>query len=770
MKLRYAQTACAQAYADTLAVETVAIRVRGTVQGVGFRPTVWRLARAHGLKGDVRNDAEGVLIRAQAPRAHTDAFLLALSNSPPALARIESIEVRAEPKAEFDGFVILESGEGAVRTNVSADAATCAECLAEIADPNERRYRYPFTNCTHCGPRISIVMRVPYDRAGTTMAPFAMCADCAREYSDPADRRFHAQPIACPACGPKLWIDGKASEPGALDAAIAALRQGQIVALRGIGGFHLACDAANRDAVRRLRERKRRFGKPFALMARDIEVICRFAAVGEQEALLLTSPGAPIAILAATGAGKLPDEIAPGLKTLGFMLPYTPLHRILVEAFDTPLVMTSGNVSQEPQIIDNEEARAKLCGIADLLLLHDREIANRIDDSVVRVMAGRVRMIRRARGFAPAPLAMPPGFEDAPEILAFGGELKSTFCLVKDGRAILSQHQGDLEDAATFDDFQKNLKLYRELYDHRPAIFACDLHPEYLSTKLAKSQAQGRALEDVQHHHAHVASCLAENGVPLDAPPVLGIVLDGLGFGGDGAIWGGEFLRADYRGTERLAHFKPVAMIGGAQAIREPWRNTYAHLVAAFGREEFETRFGDLELARDLLNRPLDSVDRMLANGINVPAASSCGRLFDAVAAAVGLCRDTALFEGQAAIALEDSIAAEEPGYIFDPREPRELWEAVLSDLQARAPAGAIAARFHFGLADAIARIACEIAPGDCVVLSGGCFQNRVLLESCIARLERRGFRVLTHADVAANDGGLSLGQAAVAAARALKG
>lgn len=777
-------------------IETVEIRVRGTVQGVGFRPTVWRLARENDLVGHVLNDNAGVLIRATGEQARIARFVRCLQADPPPLSRIESLDIAhlAEIVA-FEDFTIAASVGGETRTNVTADAATCPACRAEMLDPSERRHRYPFTNCTHCGPRLSIVLGVPYDRARTTMAPFAMCEACAGEYGDPADRRFHAQPIACPWCGPRAWLeplDGTAPTAEMSRAPIAVavrqLKDGKIVAIRGLGGFHLACDATNEAAVRELRARKRRFGKPFALMARDLSVVRRFASVSRQEAELLQSPAAPIVLLGAGGTERLPRSIAPGLRNLGFMLPYTPLHLLILEEFDVPLVMTSGNIAHEPQVTDNGEVCVKLGGIADCVLRHDREIANRIDDSVVRVMAGRPRLLRRARGFAPGPVALPKSFAAAPEVLAFGGELKSTFCLIKDGVAILSQHQGDLEDVATFDDYQKNMRLYAELYSHRPAVFAADVHPEYLSSKLARDRAarEGATLHEIQHHHAHIASALAENGRELDAPPVLGVVLDGLGFGADSTIWGGEFLGADYRGFARLAAFKPVAMIGGAQAVREPWRNTYAHLVAAFGWDEFLARFGGLELARYLAAKPRVIVDRMLASGINVPVASSCGRLFDAVAAALGLCPDVALFEGQAAMELEELIDTEACAaalaaglYRFADEtasglrilDPRPMWRSLLEDLRAGTPLSVISAKFHLGLATDIADLAAALARDaalDTVALSGGCFQNKVLFEACVSRIEEHGLTCLAQAQVPANDGGLSLGQGAIAAARVI--
>jgi hydrogenase maturation protein HypF len=778
-------------------IETVEIRVRGTVQGVGFRPTVWRLARENDLVGYVLNDSRGVLIKTTGQQTCIAHFLRRLEADAPPLSRIESLDVHhLDEVVSFESFSIASSVGGETCTNVTADAATCPACWAEVLDERERRHRYPFTNCTDCGPRISIVTGVPYDRTRTTMAPFAMCEACAAEYREPADRRFHAQPIACPACGPKLWLEAldgtvaaDAPSPAPLDAAVRRIKDGEILAIRGLGGFHLACDATNQSAVDRLRARKRRFGKPFALMARDMSVIRHFASISPLEAELLCSPAAPIVLLRADGPQRLPESIAPNLGTLGFMLPYTPLHKLILEEFDVPLVMTSGNISHEPQITDNAESRVKLGDIADSALLHDRDIANRIDDSVVRVMAGRARMLRRARGFAPGPIALPKCFADAPEILAFGGELKSTFCLIKDGAAILSQHQGDLEDVATFDDYQKNLELYCGLFSCRARVFAADMHPEYLSSKLARERASvGGVLHDIQHHHAHIASALAENGRALDAPPVLGVVLDGIGFGADGTLWGGEFLRADYRDFRRLAAFKPVAMIGGARAIQEPWRNTYAHLVAAFGWEAFSRDFGDLELARHLAGKPRAIMDRMLASTVNVPAASSCGRLFDAVAAAAGICPDRVLFEGQAATEFEDLIddaaraAATARGFYpfrrvrsktdLEILEPQPMWRALLEDLRSGTPASVISARFHLGLATSVAEMAVRLArqseaePIETVVLTGGCFQNKTLFEACIGHIEQNGLTCLTQSQVPMNDGGLALGQAAIAAAR----
>jgi hydrogenase maturation protein HypF len=777
--------------------QTVEIRVRGTVQGVGFRPTVWRLACDEGLVGEVLNDGFGVLIRTTGNSGAISQFLTRLHTEAPPLSQIEGVETQVLSLLDYEDFRIAESVSGENCTRVTPDAAICQACRAEVLDPTERRYGYPFANCTHCGPRFSIVKEVPYDRVNTTMADFPMCADCKSEYMQPADRRFHAQPIACATCGPTIWLERmnptpNTDHPGttaAMQTAIEMLKSGSILAIRGLGGFHLACDASNPEAVQRLRQRKHRYGKPFALMARDLEVIRRYCNLTAAEADLLQSPEAPIVLLSADGREKLSEGIAPGLNTVGFMLPYTPLHLLITRQLDRPLVMTSGNISDEPQVTSLDTARSGLRGIADAMLMHDREIANRIDDSVVRIVAGRPTVMRRARGYAPSAVPLPSGFADAPDLLAFGGELKATFCVVKDGAAILSQHQGDLEDVSTFEDYQKNLQLYSRIYDHRPRLLVADMHPEYLSAKLAKQRAaaDNLPLTEVQHHHAHIASCMVENGVALDAQPVLGIAIDGLGFGDDGTFWGGEFLLADYRSYRRIGSFKPVAMIGGVQAIREPWRNTYAHLVAGLGWAEFVERFSGLQLRQYLTGKPLPTIDRMLETGLNVPLASSCGRLFDAVAAALGLCADQAIFEGQGAMELEALAApwrptASEPPYTFAITEQANsellyldslpMWEELLEDLGRQTPVAGMAGRFHYGLAkairDMVARIRSAIAAGaslNTVVLSGGCFQNKILLEELVRLLTADGLSCLLHAKVPTNDGGLALGQAAIAAA-----
>jgi len=761
------------------------IRIRGIVQGVGFRPMVYKVASALGLSGEVCNDGEGVLIRVRAAARAVDAFLDRLRAEAPPLARIDSVRRQPGAMPAVEGFRIVASRPGRARTAVSPDAATCSACRAELDASGDRRYRYPFVNCTHCGPRFSIVSAIPYDRANTSMKDFPMCPDCMREYRDPADRRYHAQPNACADCGPALTLEPAAASFGrdAAEQAAHLLRQGAIVAVKGLGGFHLACDAASERAVSRLRARKRRYEKPFALMARDIGTIRRYCDPGRLECALLASAAAPIVLLPARGPGRLAESVAPGQHCYGFMLPYTPLHHLLLANLPDPIVLTSGNRSQEPQCVGNREARDALGGVADYFLFHDRDIVNRLDDSVARVVGGTPRLLRRARGYAPAPLPLPPGFEKAPPVLAFGGELKSTFCLLRDGHAILSQHLGDLENARAYEAFRKTLALYLQIYDLRPAVLAVDLHPDYLSSKLGRRRAaDGGRIIETQHHHAHIAACLAENGVPLDAPPVLGVALDGLGYGEDGSFWGGEFLCADYRGYRRLACFEPVPMPGGAAAIREPWRMACAYLRRYGSRLPWES----LPVFRSL-HRRRATLERMIAQGINTPSTTSCGRLFDAVAAVIGLRREVT-YEGQAAIELEavargatrqgdlcysfDIMAGHETGCASLSTQP--LWPALLADLAAGVSPGRISRRFHQGLAQAVAGMIAHLSKrhGDPwqgrVALSGGVFQNALLTGELLGLLQKSGFQVLSHSRVPANDGGLSLGQAAIAAARTL--
>ncbi len=774
------------------------IRVRGLVQGVGFRPTVWRVANALGLRGNVINDGEGVLVNAWGPNGSLDAFCDALHSERPPLARIDSIERIAIDDAapEEDGFSIQASEATAARTGIVADAATCEACRQELFAPDDRRYRYAFTNCTHCGPRLSIVKGIPYDRANTSMSVFTQCPACQAEYDDPADRRFHAQPNACPECGPQVWLEDakhrliadSTTFQDAIAAAAARLAAGQIVAIKGIGGFHLACDASQAEAVDELRKRKRRDAKPFALMVASVEQAARFVALDDTEKALLSSTAAPIVLAERRAdASELPHALAPDQTQLGFMLPYSPLHQLLLadwQAFKPgmPLVMTSGNLSDEPQCTDNTDASDRLREIADCWLVHDREIVNRVDDSVVRVDLGKPRFLRRARGYAPAPIAMPQGFEAAPPLLALGGELKNTFCLLQDGNATLSQHLGDLEDARTSDAWERSLALYRSLFQHSPQAIAVDLHPDYRSTRYGQALAERENLDliEVQHHHAHIASVLADNAWPLDGGPVLGIALDGLGMGTDGTLWGGEFLKADYLDFSRAGFQQPVPLPGGTKALLEPWRNTWAHLATQVGWQRVCSLWPNVEIVEWLSDgKPLAVFEQMVERGLNSPLSSGAGRLFDAVAGALGLCRESISHEGQAAIALENAArrAPDEQGAYRFPHTEEKLeltafWEDLLSDLRAGVDVERISARFHNGLAKGIGMFAialCDRMDLDTVALSGGVFQNRTLFTRLHDYLSHYELKLMSHSQVPSNDGGISLGQAAIAAARLLQ-
>lgn len=771
------------------------IRVRGIVQGVGFRPFVWQLAQRHGLQGRVWNDAEGVLIEAWGAADALERFRHDLRREAPPLARLEAIETRPlAAQSAPTGFHIADSRQGRVATGISPDAASCPQCLAEIRDPGNRRYRYPFTNCTHCGPRLSIIRAIPYDRANTSMADFALCPQCRTEYDDPADRRFHAQPNACPDCGPRAWLEDAGGErlapaPGVdvIEQAAALLRQGHVLAIKGLGGFHLACDASNDAAVDRLRQRKQRNHKPFALMARDAGVIRRYAELNPAEEVLLQQPAAPIVILRAHATAALAEGVAPGQDRLGFMLPYTPLHSLLLQDIEVPLVMTSGNRSDETQCIYNQQARTQLSGIADYFLLHDRDIVNRLDDSVARIIDGQPQLLRRARGYAPQPLRLPSGFEASPAVLAMGAELKNTFCLLQDGKAVVSQHQGDLEDATVHQDYRHNLDLYRQMFDHRPELIAVDHHPNYLSTGLGLrfAQAEGRHLVKVQHHHAHIAACMAEHSLPLATQTLLGMALDGLGLGDGGSLWGAECLLADYRGYQRLARFEPVAMPGGTRAVIEPWRNAFAHLHHCLGWDRVVRDYPGLDFVTFMRDKPVANLITMQEKGLNSPPASSAGRLFDAVAAVLGICCDAVSYEGQAAMQLEtmaEGMFADSHPYPHGlDRNGNDdglltvtwttFWPAMLQDLVDGVPHASIAARFHRTLVAVITSLVERLLQKhgfSHVVLTGGVMQNQLLLEALISELSAQGLQVLIPRQFPANDGGIALGQAVVAGAQVL--
>jgi hydrogenase maturation protein HypF len=726
------------------------------VQGVGFRPFVYALATGLGLTGLVGNDLDGVFAEVEGPEAAVTEFLRRLERHAPPLARIERVTTRALRPARSASFVIAASeSAGPRRTLVSADTATCADCLRELADPADRRHEYPFINCTNCGPRFTIVRDVPYDRPLTTMAPFAMCERCAAEYYDPADRRFHAQPTCCPACGPRLSLD---NHENPIQAAAELLRHGRILAVKGLGGYHLAADAACEQAVAALRQRKHREDKPFAIMAADLAAAAGLADVDETAAAMLTSPARPIVLLPRRPGAAVAPATAPGNRQLGVMLPYTPLHHLLLAAVGRPMVLTSGNVSDEPIVYRDDEARDTLKDIADAFLTHDRAIHVRTDDSVARSFRGRPMLLRRSRGYVPEPLAVATGFPRP--VLACGAELKNTFCLARGRHAFVSQHIGDLENAETLRSFTEGIEHFRRLFDIDPEVVAHDLHPEYLSTKYALEL--DLPAEGVQHHHAHIASCLADND---EAGPVIGVAFDGTGYGTDGTIWGGEFLAAGLATFERGGHLAPVPMPGGAAAIRQPWRMAAAYT-------------GDAEVARRHQDQ-WSAVLAMAAKGINSPLTSSAGRLFDAAAALLGV-RDTINYEGQAAVELEQLAetlspgetgaypAAVEAGVPFTIRGS-DLLHALIEDRTARVPAPVIAARFHHGVA-ALIEAGCllmrERYDLGTITLSGGVFQNLLLLNATVARLEARGFRVLLHSRVPCNDGGISLGQALVVASR----
>ena len=764
------------------ASRTEQIIVRGIVQGVGFRPFVWRLAQRLGLAGEVGNRGDAVEILASGPPEALDALARGLAAEAPPLARVDAVERRpAEPRA-WSGFAIAASAPGAVSVGIVPDIATCAACIAEIGDPTARRHRYAFTNCTDCGPRFSIVEGLPYDRATTTMRGFALCPACRAEYEEPADRRFHAQPVACPACGPRPWLEAPGGGPIAAGDPIAAaaelLAAGRILAIKGIGGFHIACDATNEAAVAELRRRKRRPAKPLAVMVADRAMLDAVCVADAVEHAALAHPSAPIVLVRLRRDAGIAAAVAPGQARLGAMLAYTPLHHLLLAAVGRPLVMTSGNRSSEPQLFRDDEARAGLAEIADGFLVHDRPIARRLDDSVVRVAAGRARVMRRGRGLAPLPRDLPAGFAAAPPVLALGGELKSAICLTHGAKALLSHHLGDLDEPSTADAFDAAVADYAALFAHAPAAVAVDLHPGYRASRFGTALAAraGLPLVAVQHHHAHVAAAMAEAGRPLAAGPVIGIALDGLGLGDDGTLWGAEILLCDYAESRRLGRLRPIPLAGGDAASREPWRPLAAHLDAALGRDGVPAVLFE--------GRPLATVRAMVDRGLNAPPASSAGRLFDAMAALLGLAPPRLGFEGEAAMALEaaaEAAPAATAAYPFAAAardglveiDPAPMWRAALADLAAGRSAAEIARAFHVGLAAAFAGAAVRLARahgGATVAIGGGVFHNALLLEAVLDRLRAAGLEGLAPAEVPAGDGGLAFGQAAVAAARLLGG
>ncbi len=758
------------------------IRVRGIVQGVGFRPFVYNLALTFGLAGHVLNSSAGVTIEIEGAGDNVQSFIDALRHRPPPLALIEGVAIAdLEPRGEAEFSIrhsVAKPGEFVL---VSPDVATCEDCWRDFGDRSNRRFGYPFTNCTNCGPRYTIIQDIPYDRPTTTMSSFIMCELCMAEYEDPANRRFHAQPNACPVCGPALALAQSGGEfpgPGSYDATQSAaiirrarelLREGKIVAVKGLGGFLLACDAQNDAAVRRLRMRKRRSDKPFALMTRDVASAQNFCVICETERTALVSLRRPIVVLGRSEEAAISPAVAPGNQTLGVMLPYTPLHYLLFS--DSPgdpseftaLVMTSGNISEEPIVTSNREAWQCLRPVADWFVFHDRNIYMRTDDSVVRTFEGRERVLRRSRGFVPHPVDLGIPLR---EVLACGAELKNTFCLTKGNYAILSQHIGDLENYETLVFFEETLANLKKLFRVEPVAVAYDLHPRYISTRFAMDLPLEPKI-GVQHHHAHIASCMAENHL---RDKVIGVAFDGTGYGTDGKIWGGEFLVADYAGFERRAHLRYVPLPGGDAAVRHPWRMALSYLRDAFGEGSWPW---GMQLLPSIPQKQIELVKTMMARNINSVETSSCGRLFDAVASLINL-RQEVNFEGQAAIELEtiaDSNVQAQYPFNIEGGEPQQLdmrptIEAIVRDVENDRAPGYIAACFHNTVAAAIVDMCVRIRAGEPlhrVCLSGGTFQNLYLLQRTVTGLRKSGFEVYLHAVVPPNDGGISLGQAVIA-------
>jgi hydrogenase maturation protein HypF len=752
------------------------IEVRGIVQGVGFRPFVYRLADQHALKGTVANTSTGVIIHIEGPLETLDAFCSALRSQPPPLAEIIDFTSRTAAPQGFDHFSILPSiGHPLESTLVSPDTAICDDCLREMRDPADRRFAHPFINCTHCGPRYTIIEEMPYDRINTTMKRFRMCEHCRVEYEDPSNRRFHAQPIACPACGPTVTLldahGRNLTDVDPIGKAASLLKEGRILSIKGLGGFHLAVDAENDPAVQRLRERKHRPHKPFALMSKSIEIIDRYAHITPETATVLLDRARPIVLIEQRAVHPLSNAVAPGSPYFGVMLPYTPLHYLILDAGFTALVMTSGNRSGEPLCIDTTEALAELSGIADYFLTNDRPVHQRCDDSIVQYSDGSTRLVRRARGYVPLPIHLPYAL---PPILACGAELKNTLCLAQDKTAFISQHLGDMEALSTIEFFTDAIDHTQKLSKIGPQIVAHDLHPDYLSTQYAKALTGVRCI-GVQHHHAHVISCMAENRID---GPVIGIALDGTGFGTDGAVWGGEVLVAERADFTRWAHLAYVPMPGGTAAIREPWRMAFSYLYRVFGEEM--TRL-NLPLFNRIPPQKTGEVIELLRKQIRSPMTSSMGRLFDGIAALVDLC-DRVTFEGQAAMALETIAGGRWPDdttpYSWEIDMAHSPWQlpidplvrGVISDLGAGKTARDVSRRFHLTVIHLFNDLCVRLrkATGlSRVVLSGGVFQNKLLLEGMVALLRSSGFSVHIHRIVPTNDGGISLGQAVAAAAMA---
>ena len=750
----------------------VQILVRGVVQGVGFRPYIFTLARRRALRGHVFNNASGVLIDVEGDTNAVEQFINEIEFNPPPLSQIESVERRdIFTLANHSDFRITESESvGRKSVPIAADMGVCADCLKELFDPKDRRFRYPFINCVNCGPRFTIIEDTPYDRAKTTMREFSMCAECRAEYENPDGRRFHAEPTACSTCGPQLYLtdqSGRELDNGsnAIEHARGLLFSGRILAIKGIGGFHLACDATNSEAVNELRRRKNRDDKPFAMMAGSIEMIEKYCVVSSFERDMLLSTRRPIALLDRKPNSAISDwsrAVAPSLSSFGFMLPYTPLHYLLLNRLDRPLVMTSGNVSDEPISYEDRDALESLDEIADFFLLHNRRIHARSDDSVVRARGNKEVVLRRSRGYAPQALKTSVSFER--EILACGAELKNTFCMARGDQVFMSHHIGDLENLESFRSFEQGVEHFKRLFSLKPKVVVYDLHPSYFSTQYAMALSDEWIKIGVQHHHAHIASCMADNSIDGQ---VIGVAMDGLGYGTDGRLWGGEFFVADFAQADRVARLEYTPMPGGTKAIREPWRMAAIQLHRALGAEAFDW---SLDFAKRLDRRAWATLSQMAERGINSPETSSMGRLFDAVASLIGV-RDMARYEGQAAIELEmmaDKSREDSYEFYYSNKiiKASPVICGVVTDLLRRVPKNVIAAKFHNAVAGLILEVGRRIRADKGlrrVVLSGGVFQNRLLLNRAVRLLESDDFQVFTHSRVPANDGGVSLGQAVVA-------
>lgn len=746
------------------------LKVEGIVQGVGFRPFVYQLANRFGLKGEVANTSSGVSIHIEGLKDEIEPFCRDLVQKRPPLAHITEVSIHPKPVKGFKNFSIIKSRPETLRSAlISPDVSVCDDCLQELFNPADRRFKYPFINCTNCGPRYTIIDDIPYDRPNTSMKHFLMCHKCQTEYDDPANRRFHAQPNACAVCGPHVSLYDNTRQmidvPDAIEKTAELLKQGYIAAIKGLGGFHLAADAENNEAVARLRQRKHREEKPFAVMSYDLECISRYAHIEPEEKALLTSLQRPIVLLRKKIPNTISEGVSPGNKYFGTMLPYTPLHSLLLNHGFNALVMTSGNLSEEPIAIDNEDAFERLGNIADYFLIHNRDIYLRSDDSIVRQTSGAPRFFRRSRGYVPVPIFLNKKF---PSILACGAELKNTVCVTKENRAFLSQHIGDLENLSTFEFLSMTIEHMKRILDVDPVIIAFDLHPDYLSTRYALEQVNVEKIQ-VQHHHAHIVSCMAENRID---GPVIGLSFDGTGYGSDGTIWGGEILVAEAGRFSRAAHLSYTAMPGSAAAIKEPWRMAVSYLYEAFGDAFWNL---NLPVLKEIEDKKIKIMVDMISKKVNSPLTSSLGRLFDGIASIVGL-RNHVHYEGQAAMELEmtagESIReAYDYEWVSDGAyriltEP--IVRNVVEDMNKNVPVAKISSKFHFTLICLFSDL-CDVIRKDTglnrVALSGGVFQNAMLLAGLIPVLEKKGFNVYTHQLVPTNDGGISLGQAVAAAA-----